>query len=504
MKLFISILTLMLALSIFATSAVSCGSVETDTETEGSKVTEVVTESEDPRQAVKDDVPAGLNFSNVANNTVTFFVRDDSTLWKNELDVDEITDDTLYDAIYRRNDTVEQRLGVIITTIGQAGNYANHVAWNETLRNAVNTKTGDFDGTAFYMSRGSALATEGMYYNVIDFPNLSLDKPWWNQNIQDEVSLFGTLYFLAGDIAITQTASGFAIFYNKDLFEKYYSSANVDLYQTVRDGAWTIDVLYELVEPVWEDINSSGVMDDGDVAGFNAHTRKDDGGMDSWIAAMGISLTTMKEGVPELSFYSERTVSAFEKVKELHLDNTGTLYSDGFDTTKFINGNLMFTRAMLNAGSELRDATFGYGVLPMPKYDVEQTNYATITENTASLISILASCEDDRKEMVGATLELMAAESYKQVTPAYYETALKSKYANAPEDAEMYDVILGSFTFSFGYCYSSVSLASIGSLFRDLDKDLAQAYTANATQYETALQTLIDKLDTISLNLGAN
>jgi len=145
MKLFISILTLMLALSIFATSAVSCGSVETDTETEGSKVTEVVTESEDPRQAVKDDVPAGLNFSNVANNTVTFFVRDDSTLWKNELDVDEITDDTLYDAIYRRNDTVEQRLGVIITTIGQAGNYANHVAWNETLRK----QQADFCGQDF-------------------------------------------------------------------------------------------------------------------------------------------------------------------------------------------------------------------------------------------------------------------------------------------------------------------------------------------------------------------
>ena len=106
--------------------------------------------------------------------------------------------------------------------------------------------------------------------------------------------------------------------------------------------------------------------------------------------------------------------------------------------------------------------------------------------------------------MIGATLELMAAESYKQVTPAFYDIVLKSKYSNAPEDAEMYDLILNSFTISFGYCYSTQSLGNIGGLFRDITLDLAQSYEANKTKYETALETLIDKLDEAAYLASAN
>ena len=92
----------------------------------------------------------------------------------------------------------------------------------------------------------------------------------------------------------------------------------------------------------------------------------------------------------------------------------------------------------------------------------------------------------------------MAAESYKQVTPAYYDVVLKSKYSNAPDDAEMYELILSSFTFSFGYCYSTESLGVIGGLFRDISIDFAQTYEANAGKYQTALETLIDKLDEVA------
>jgi hypothetical protein len=130
--------------------------------------------------------------------------------------------------------------------------------------------------------------------------------------------------------------------------------------------------------------------------------------------------------------------------------------------------------------------------------DTDQESYRTICINTTSLVVILASLPVERREMIGATLELMTAESYKQVTPAYYDVVLKSKYSNAPDDAEMYDLILSSFTISFGYCYSSFGLGGIGSLFRDITIDLAQTYEANEEVYQTALETLIDKLDEVA------
>ena len=230
MKTFLRSLSMILALLMLVLCFASCGgTTETEAESEVAKETQgnVSTETEDPRKAVKDDIPADLTFANAADNTVTFFVRDDNDLWKFEMDVDELTDDTLYDAIYRRNRAVEERLGVTITTIQQNGTYNKRNEWNQTLRNTVNTKTGDFDTAAIYMSTGSALAVEGMYMNVLDFPNINLEKPWWNKNIQDEVALFDTLYYLAGDIAVTETAVGATLFYNKDLLVCVHMSSEL-------------------------------------------------------------------------------------------------------------------------------------------------------------------------------------------------------------------------------------------------------------------------------------
>jgi len=102
--------------------------------------------------------------------------------------------------------------------------------------------------------------------------------------------------------------------------------------------------------------------------------------------------------------------------------------------------------------------------------------------------------------MVGATLELMAAESYKRVTPAFCDVMLKSKFSDDPRDADMYDIVLGSFEYSFGFIYSTESLGAVGGLFRDVTIDFAQRYEANATMYETKLETLIDKLEGAAMN----
>ena len=461
-----------------------------------------MTETEDPRQSVKVDLPADLNFASAADNTLTFFIRDDNDLWKFEMDVDELTDDTLWDAIYERNATVEQLLGVTITTIGQPGGFSVRDSWNATLRNAVNTTTGDFDSAAIYMSQGSPLALEGMYYNLLNFPNLTLSKPWWNQVIQEETTLFDTMYYLAGDIAISEVAGGQAIFFNTRMFEEL--NPGDDLYQTVWDGKWTVDTMYEYVAAAWEDTNSNGETDNGDTVGFNVGTLNSaaDGTMDSWVPAMGLRLTEHVDGIPQLSFYNERSIAAFEKVQKLHADNPGTL-AGGSGTnpdSTFAQGKALFNRSSLNSGSGLREMTDPYGVIPMPKFDEEQEEHHTSSDNTVSLIVVLSSVEAEKAELVGATLEHMAAESYKKVTPAYYEIVLKSKYSNDPRDAEMYDYILGTYVYTFGFVYASVHIGAIGNLFRNMAGDFAQQYEANETKYETALENLIDKLDEISFN----
>jgi len=498
MKKFTKLMCLVLSILMIAACFAACGGDDTNTKNPTVNPNETDDSSdgtEDPsdRNSVKDTVPS-LNFN---NDDLTFLVRNDTDLWKNEMDVESTTTDTLFDAIYYRNAAVEKRLGVKIEQIGQAGTFTKADDWNSTLRNAVLTKSGDFDAAAIYASTGSALAVEGLYYNVLELPHINLDKPWWNQTIRNELTLFDTLYFLGGDIAITEITNGACLFYNKNLFTELYQTRSINLYDLVEKGEWTIDLMHELVAGAWVDMNSDGIINDGDSVGYksNASGNVDDGGMDAWIPAMGIKLTTIVDDYPELTFYDEHTVDAFEKVKALHLENEGALVGTG-DKTTFILGNQLFSRGTLNSGASCRVMEDKYGLLPLPKFDKEQDNYYTTFNNSSSLVVVLSTCTETEK--VGATLELMAAESYKQVIPAYFEVCLQGKYSEAPEDAEMYDRILSSFVFNFGFCFSTKSLNSVGSLFRDLSIDIAQKYDANKVKYQEALDDLIDKLDELA------
>jgi len=506
MKHYVKLISLLLSALMLLMCLASCGGTtetesETVGETSGTTETEKV-ETEDPRLAVKDDIPADLTFANANDNKVTFFVRNDYELLKNEMDVDEITNDTMWDAIYERNKTVEDRIGVEITQIGQLGNWGPHTEWLQTLRNAVNTKSGDFDTAAIYTSQGASLAIEGMYYNLIDFPNLSLEKPWWNQSIIDESALFDVLFFLSGDIALSETWGGKCMFFNKNLFEKYYGAQGINLYDMVESGEWTVDELYELSSTVWEDTNSNGTIDNGDTVGINVYTVNTNGTSfrDSWLPALGINPTEMKEGFPVLSIYNERSVNAFEKLQKLTVNNEGALIGRASPDSAFAAGKALFEPASLGSGDGFRDMTDPYGVLPLPKLDAEQKNYGTCPDNGVSLVVVLSSCFAEKTEMVGATLELMAAESYRHVTPTFYEVVLKSKFSNDIRDAEMYDLILNSFVYTFGFIYSAQLGGSV-TLFRNMTADFAQTYESNVGKYETALETLIDKLDELSYTL---
>ena len=503
------ILSLLLALIMTVACFAACGGdsssdksdpKETSTpDTSGTYVPSGSATDTANRASVKDSVPE-LDFSGSKDNEVTFFVRNSRDMFLNEMDVEKTTSDTLTDAVYYRNATVEKRLGVEINQIASS---AGTTEWNQMLRNAVLTKSGDYDAAAIYASAGSALAVESLYYNVLDLPHVDLNKPWWNKSIIEETTLFDTVYFLAGDIAISEIGFGVTLFYNKDIFEELYSSTGDDIYALVDNKQWTVDKMYEYVAGAWEDRNSDGIINLGDQLGLTYANSAGDGAMDAWVAAMGIDITTMIDGYPELTFYTEHTVDAFEKLKWLHLENEGTYVGEGgefFD--EFMAGNQLFVRAFVSSGQTFRSMTDDYGVLPLPMYDEEQGEYRTLAANISSLVVVLSSATD--LEKVGATLELMAAESYKQVVPAYYDTVLKGKYSDAPEDAAMYDLIVNSLTYNFGFCFSTHSLEGIGSLFRVLDIDIAQKYDANKIKYQTGLDDLIDKLDDAAFNLSMN
>jgi hypothetical protein len=101
---------------------------------------------------------------------------------------------------------------------------------------------------------------------------------------------------------------------------------------------------------------------------------------------------------------------------------------------------------------QLKDTSVIYGVAPMPKADESQDRYYTHVANTYDVWCILTTCKNADKS--SAVLECYASEAYRQVNPAYFETALKYKYASDNQTAQVYDIIRESVVIDFAYAYS--------------------------------------------------
>jgi hypothetical protein len=136
----------------------------------------------------------------------------------------------------------------------------------------------------------------------------------------------------------------------------------------------------------------------------------------------------------------ERTLTMLEKVSAMrsaqyaffsvpYTDRMDKVVSfeDGFALMKLIDtGELMGMR-----GSSTR-----FGVLPYPMFDEAQGEYYSLNWN--GMFMIPGSIRNE--SMVGEVVELLAYYTA-PVKTAFYEDLLGAKLADAPEDAEMLDVI---------------------------------------------------------------
>ncbi len=498
---FAKILSLFLALLMLLSVFAACGNTPDET-TDKPKESKPVDEND--RLSEQDTVPTDLKYN---GETINFLVRGGSNMNMYELACEELINDPLYDAIHYRNIDVENRLGVKIKAIAQNTDYPN-TAWNNTLSVSVLTNTGDYDGAAFYLSSGTSLAKDGIFYNLLSLTEeeggyFNFSKPWWNNSMVDELSVYGALYFAGGSLTISQASGGVCVFFNRDLFnQKYPDDGDASLYQLVRDGKWTADVMTNYVSNCWDDMNSNGVIDPGDVVGIKS-LGSAAGQMDAWAIAMGLNFTEFDAyGEPEIVLFNSRTVPAYEKVRGI-FNNAGGYIPAGEpnqEETSLENGTVLFFTQCLGYGANMKASTVNYGVLPIPKYDEEQDDYRTCFVNSASALAVCSNLDDERAAMVSAALELLSAESYKQVLPVYYETVLKGHYSREAADAEMYDRILDSFVFSFGFAWSSGSLGSISAVFRRLDNeyDIQNHIDSNKDYWEGLLTSLLASLDAIA------
>ena len=154
-------------------------------------------------------------------------------------------------------------------------------------------------------------------------------------------------------------------------------------------------------------------------------------------------ITRDEEGFPVLNIMSEDGVKWSETLyKLLYTDNMSIFSNKENDkATTFINKTSLFLPGQFVTAHELRDVDFEYGILPYPKLSESLDYMSGAGTANGNGVAIPVSIAPERVDMLCAVLEALCAESYRKVTPAWYDTALKIKYSSGLIDAQMVDII---------------------------------------------------------------
>ena len=418
--------------------------------------------------------------------------------YEKEIFVEELTGDACNDSVYNRNVKIEDRFDTKILSTAQSDPH-------NAIKTFVQAGTDDYHVVSFYDYCAYYPINAGVLINWLEAPYVNVDKPWHNKAANDGATINNRLYAICSDLSISSMSFTHAIFANLDMATDYgYDSET--LYNIVKEGKWTIDNFADIISQMYVDANGNGKADLNDTYGFGYQITNP---ADVWLTAMGERVVTVTpDGKSiELTFMSEKLISAYEKIYNLHYNNVGfEKLSTQYDEEKyFAEQKLVFAPMRFAAAyNQLRDMEAKYSMLPYPKYDENQEGYYTNADDKFTVFG-LPLTSSAKIDFISTIYEALCAESYKTVYPEYYDTALKGKYSTDAETAEMVELIMAGRAFEFSFQFGESYFQRLPYFIRERindQTDITSKYKAVEKALKKGLEKKFAEIYDITVDLG--
>lgn len=411
-----------------------------------------------------------------------FFVDPENREEGNDLD----------DKIYEREIKVEEYLGVTLES--ESGGTFQEYASKFSTAVLAGEDAYQMLMTHCYMGI-SGLITSGCLLDMNELDeSLNLDADYWNYSLMEDLTINDKMFLGYNDFCLSQA---YLVVFNKEMYEPYAPTSG-NLYEAVRNKEWTLDKMISVASLV------SDSADNPDRKyGFSCFAWVP---LSSFVTASDLKVADKD---PETGMlYVCAAVESTEKLSNLHekiydLCNADYTYAWGPAGMKKPADALGLTSNRVLMSLE---GTFGLvaykgediktGILPYPMYDTAQKEYRHLNWNGMLAVSSVV----ENKKMVGDVMEMLAYET-KDVKVAFYETLLGSKVANAPEDAEMLELIWSTTVSDLGLVFSDLSanmdamVYFIPQLVTAHDQsETASFLKSNARSANRALEKFYDKV----------
>lgn len=495
------LLALLLAVLMCASLLAACGSKSDGKQT--SSTTGKVEEVDETTKKVNDYVASLAEEHKVDGNTFSF-VGGGGQAPENE----EVTGNLQNDALYNRQCELEDTLGITWENVKAAyeeGSGKTSHAVVDYVKTAVMAETKVYDlvyGTLVVTTQ--PLFNEDMLEDVSEFSVMNLEEEWWPATLNDTHSIGGKLFFLTGPIMTTYYTDGSCVLFNKEVANNY----NIDApYETVLEGNWTFDKMFELANAIPLNSNGAGEYRYGDPKGL------------SLLYANGMTITKFDdEGVPyvETSLPSE-LVDLCDKFSTIMGDESqtaitkysGSTYEQTDEKYGYENFNEMFTdgRFLLyftntDEAANLRENDVEFGILPYPKGSASQDKYYSYANNWDARFSAVPRCTRDLA-VTDVVVEAMAALSLKHIKPAFYDKLLKGRSTHDTESREMLDIIFKTKIYDIVDIYSLGNSSQSGPFVKSIERAMSfdaaslssdyMVYTKMATNQIKKIMKMINK-----------
>jgi len=410
-----------------------------------------------------------------------------------DYNIEEMNGEVLNDAVYNRNLIIEEKFNLKIEGVQRDDDMVSFV--NRMMRSGLD----EYDAMAPRLMNAATFAASGYGVNVHDTA-LTLDAPWWDQNIIADTSIGGAAYMFAGDIFIYHYDGIALLMFNKKLLGDLGLESP---YKLVKDNEWTMDKFNDMVKGVYVDLNEDGKMDRYDRYGFVTQLDY----VTSFLNASGEKMVTKNENdMPVFTGNTEKITNIMDKMNEVYLKDTYCMHRNAYGKEQgsgqlvqfwvFPEGRALFYWAFpryMDLG--LRDMEDDFGILPIPKWDSNQPRYYATLNNWHSYTFMLPTTVGD-VERNSIVLDAMAYEGIKLIKPAYYDVCLQRKYTRDDESSAMLDIIFSSTVYDICTVYSIGGWTdAIGNALENDKLNIASLYEKNQGKIDRDMDKLIDNFD---------
>lgn len=314
----------------------------------------------------------------------------------------------------------------------------------------------------------------GALVDLFTVKTLKLGKPWYDRSAIRDLAIADKLFVLMGDIVAVNNDAVSVMVFNRDLARQfgYYDGRTYAFVGDAQAGRWTLDSLLAITEEINASIDSEN-------ATYGAFYKR---GLESFSLSVGAGASSFcadPDGNPQISLNSEAFQTAFAKVLTLQ---TAPAASTEIDADAFSQGKTLFDTVELGDLKALKEGGISFGVLPMPKYDENQTSYRSLVSlNDAVCVAVPVTQPD--LDRTGIIIEQLSAESSWFMWENYYDSMVDYD----PGSVEMIQTALSSKVYDLGDLFGWVNVSQALSkltLSGNLD-DYAGQMTdrANAAQF---------------------